>query len=389
MRKYKLRVLNVISPKGLDKFPMANYELAEDIKDPDAILLRSFSMHEMDLPGSLLAIGRAGAGVNNIPVDRATQNGIPVFNAPGANANAVKELVVAGMLMASRNITQGWKFSTALEGSDEDIHLQVESGKKQFAGFELPGRTLGVIGLGEIGVQVANTAVALGMNVIGYDPQVTVKSAWKLSSSVRQGKTVDELLAESNYVTFHVPLIDATKHLINRERLSFMQDNVIILNFSRAGIVDDEAVSEALASGKVYGYVCDFPTNLLKDNPQVITLPHLGASTIEAEENCALMIADEIRDYLENGNITNAVNFPDIFLERKGKARLSVINSNVPDMLGSISHVLGDTGCNITHMVNDSKNGIAYTLVDVDSTIDDNVFSRIGAIEGVIKVRKI
>ena len=389
MRKYKLRVLNVISSRGLDKFPMANYESAEDIKNPDAILLRSFDMHEMDFPDSLLAIGRAGAGVNNIPVERATKNGIPVFNAPGANANAVKELVVAGMLMASRNISQGWSFSTALKGTDGDIHKQVEAGKKQFAGFELPGRTLGVVGLGEIGVKVANVAVALGMNVIGYDPQVTVKSAWKLSSSVRQGKTVDELLAASDYVTFHVPLIDATRHLINQERLLFMRDNVIILNFSRAGIVDDEAVSKAIESGKVYGYVCDFPTNLLKDNSRVITLPHLGASTLEAEENCAIMIADEIRDYLENGNITNAVNFPDVLLERKGKGRLAVINSNVPDMLGNISHVLGQTGCNITHMVNDSKNGIAYTLVDVDSEIADSVISKVADIKGVIRVRKI
>ncbi len=389
MKKYKLRVLNVISSRGLDKFPMANYESAENIKDPDAILLRSFDMHEMDFPDSLLAIGRAGAGVNNIPVDRATKKGIPVFNAPGANANAVKELVVAGMLMASRNIPQGWRFSTALEGTDGDIHKQVEAGKKQFAGFELPGRTLGVVGLGEIGVKVANVAVALGMNVIGYDPQVTVKSAWKLSSSVRQGKTVDELLSEADYVTFHVPLIEATRHLINRERLLFMRDNVIILNFSRTGIVDDVAVSEAIERGKVYGYVCDFPTNLLKDNPRVITLPHLGASTLEAEENCAIMIADEIRDYLENGNISNAVNFPDVFLERKGKGRLAVINSNVPDMLGSISHVLGKTECNITHMINDSKNGIAYTLVDVDSDIDDSVISQVTNIDGVIRARKI
>ena len=387
MSKYKILTLNNISSQGLERLPLEQYEIASEISHPDAILLRSYKMHDMDIPDSLLAVGRAGAGVNNIPVEKLGKLGIPVFNAPGANANAVKELVVAGMLLAARNICQGWQYAVNLQGDDAEIHKQVEAGKKQFGGFELPGRTLGVIGLGAIGVQVANVAKALGMRVIGYDPTITVRSAWQLSADVEQAASADELLANADFITFHVPLIDATRNMINRERLQTMRDNAVILNFARDGIVDDEAVVEALDAGKIYAYICDFPSNLLKNHLRVITLPHLGASTQEAEENCAIMVAEEIRDYLENGNIRNSVNFPEINLPHKGKARIALANENRPDMLGQVSHELGQAGCNITHMVNDSRGELAYTLVDVDAEVNGGVAERLQAIDGVLKVR--
>ena len=282
----KILTLNNISVAGLERLPRDNYEVASEIQHPDGILLRSYKMHDMEIPESLKAVGRAGAGVNNIPLDKMTEKGVCVFNAPGANSNAVKELVIAGMLMACRNITQAWDFSKNLEGSDTEIGKATEAGKKNYGGFELPGRTLGVVGLGAIGVRIANVAVALGMNVIGFDPGITVKGAWQLDASVKQASSVEELLNNSDFVTFHVPLIDATKDLINDERLKNMKDNVVILNFARSGIVNDEAMVRALESGKAYAYVCDFPTNLLKNHPKVITLPHLGASTREAEDNC-------------------------------------------------------------------------------------------------------
>jgi D-3-phosphoglycerate dehydrogenase len=384
---FKVRTLNNISVKGLDRLPRDQYEVASEMSSPDAILLRSFNMHGMDIPKSLKAVGRAGAGVNNIPVAEMSRLGIPVFNAPGANANAVKELVIAGMLLACRNICQGWDYARSLDGSDEEIHKQVEAGKKQFAGFELPGRTLAVIGLGAIGVQVANAARALGMRVVGYDPTITVERAWQLSSDVEQAETVTQALARADFVTFHVPLIESTRHMINRDRLRDMRDGVVILNFARNGIVHDEAVVEAIDTGKVYAYICDFPSNLLKRHPGVITLPHLGASTAEAEDNCAVMVAEQVRDYLENGNITNAVNFPQVMFPRQGTARLAVVNANRPDMVGQISHDLGKGGLNIVHMVNESKGEIAYTLVDVESEIDDDVAEAIRQIDGVLNVR--
>ena len=384
---FKVRTLNNISVKGLDRLPRDKYEVASEMASPDAILLRSFSMHGMEIPGSLKAVGRAGAGVNNIPVDEMSRLGIPVFNAPGANANAVKELVIAGMLLACRNICQGWDYARSLDGSDEEIHKQVEAGKKRFAGFELPGRTLAVIGLGAIGVQVANAARAMGMRVVGYDPTITVERAWQLSSDVEQAETVTQALARADFVTFHVPLIESTRHMINRDRLRDMRDGVVILNFARNGIVDDAAVVEAIDAGKVYAYICDFPSNLLKQHDGVITLPHLGASTVEAEDNCAVMVAEQIRDYLENGNITNAVNFPQVMFPRQGAARLAVVNANRPDMVGQISHDLGKGGLNIVHMVNESKGEIAYTLVDVESEIDDDVAEAIRQIDGVLNVR--
>jgi D-3-phosphoglycerate dehydrogenase len=386
---YKILTLNNISPLGLERFPRQSYEVASEIQHPDAILLRSFNMHDMVVPVSVKAIGRAGAGVNNIPVERMNQAGIPVFNAPGANANAVKELVIAGMLLASRNICQAWDFSRSLEGEDAAIHKAVEAGKKQFVGFELPGKTLGVIGLGAIGVQVANGALALGMNVIGFDPDITVKRAWEMSSDVRQAASVEELLANADYVTFHVPLVDATRNMINAERLKLIKDNAVILNFSRNGVVDDEAVVAAIDAGKVYSYICDFPSNLLKNHPRVVTLPHLGASTQQAEDNCAVMVAEEVRDFLENGNIRNSVNFPEMQMPRNGNNRVAVVNENVPNMLGQISTCMANAGLNILDMLNKSRNQLAYTLVDVDSEVQPACLEDIAAIKGVLNVRSL
>jgi D-3-phosphoglycerate dehydrogenase len=384
---YKILTLNNISVAGLERLPRDSFEIASEIQHPDAILLRSFKMHDMEIPASLRAVGRAGAGVNNIPVDKMSKLGVPVFNAPGANANAVKELVIAGMLMACRNICQSWDFSRNLEGEDAEINKNVEAGKKNFVGFELPGRTLGVIGLGAIGVQVANAAHALGMNVIGYDPDITVQRAWELSSNVQKASSVDDLLSKVDFVTFHVPLIDATRNLINKERLAMMKDNVVVLNFARNGIVDDEAMVEALDTGKAYAYICDFPSNLLKNHPRVITLPHLGASTKEAEDNCAIMVAEQVKDYLVNGNVHNSVNFPEMFMPRAGGYRMAVVNANVPNMLGQISTKLADAGLNIVDMLNKSRGELAYTLVDVESEISQDTVDKLMGIEGVLSVR--
>ena len=345
-------------------------------------------MHDMALPPSVRAVGRAGAGVNNIPVDAMTRAGIPVFNAPGANANAVKELVVAGMLLAARNIGQAWRFATALSGDDASIHRDVEAGKKQFVGFELPGRTLGVIGLGAIGVKVANAARALGMKVIGYDPTITVRAAWALDSDVQQALSVDDLVARSDFITFHVPLTDATRNMINADRLKLMRRRSVLLNFARDGIIDDQAAVAALDSGQLYAYVCDFPSNLLKDHPRVITLPPLGASPSEAAENCARMVADQVRDWLENGNVSNSVNFPEISLPRTEEGhRIAVVNSNVPNMLGQISTDLAAAGLNIIDMLNKSRGEVAVTLLDVDAEPPQAAMDRIAAIDGVLSVR--
>jgi D-3-phosphoglycerate dehydrogenase len=384
---YKILTLNNISPVGLEHFPRDSYEVASEIQHPDAILLRSYNMHEMEVPASVKAIGRAGAGVNNIPVERMSQAGIPVFIAPGANANAVKELVIAGMLIASRNLCQAWDFARTLEGDDGVIHKAVESGKKQFVGFELPGKTLGVVGLGAIGVQVANGALALGMNVVGYDPAITVQRAWEMSSQVHKATSIEDLLANVDYVSFHVPLVDETRNMINRERLKRVRKGLVVLNFSRDGVVDNQAVVEALDAGMVYAYVCDFPVNLLKSHPRVITLPHLGASTRQAEENCAVMVVDEVREYLENGNVRNSVNFPELFTPRNGGFRVSVVNRNVPNMLGQISTSMANAGLNILDMLNKSRGDLAYTLVDVDSEPTVQCLDAIAAIQGVLNVR--
>ncbi len=384
---YKILTLNNISVAGLDRLPRDTYEVASELSQPDAILVRSAKMHEMEIPASLKAIGRAGAGTNNIPVPAMTAKGICVFNAPGANANAVKELVVAAMLMAARNLGPAWQFARSLSGSDEEISKTVEAGKKQFKGFELPGRTLGVIGLGAIGVKVANAAHILGMRVIGYDPTITVKSAWQLEAGVEQAVSVDDLLARADFVTFHVPLIDATRNMINAERLKIMKRGAVLLNFARNGIIDDEVAVQALNDGRLYAYMCDFPSNLLKDHPRVVSLPHLGASSAEAEDNCAVMVADQVRDYLENGNIRNSVNFPEIYLPRNGSVRLAIVNSNVPNMVGQISTDLGNAGINIQDLLNKSRNEIACTLVDLDKAPDASLLEHISRIQGVLSVR--
>ncbi len=384
---FKILTLNNISVKGLDRLPRERYEIASEIRHPDAILLRSFKMHGMEIPASLKAVGRAGAGVNNIPVAEMSKRGIPVFNAPGANANAVTELVVAGMLLAARNICQAWDYARRLEGDDAALSKQVEAGKKDFVGFELPGRTLGVIGLGAIGVLVANTAVKLGMRVMGYDPQITVQSAWRLSSKVQQARSLDDLLAQSEMVSFHVPLVDATRHMINRDRLGFMKKGVTILNFAREGIVDDQAVVEGIKSGKIHAYVCDFPSNLLKNQPRVITLPHLGASTNEAEENCAVMVADQVRDFLDDGNIANSVNFPEVMMPRTEGHRVAIANANVPNMVGQISTAMADAKLNIIDMLNKSRGDLAYTLIDVNQSVPEKALDKIRGIDGVLALR--
>ncbi len=384
----KILTLNNISAQGLERLPREDYEVSSECSEPDAILLRSFKMHDMEIPSSLVAVGRAGAGVNNIPLEKMSEHGVAVFNAPGANANAVKELVVAGMLLACRNLCQAWEYTTQLQGDDAAISKQVEEGKKKYVGYELPGRTLGVIGLGAIGVKVANAARSLGMKVIGYDPGISVKSAWNLSADVKATSSVDSMMTKVDFISLHVPLIPATKHIINAERLAMMKKGGVILNFSRDGIVDDRAVLDSLASDHLHAYVCDFPSNLLKGgNKGVIMLPHLGASTHEAEQNCAIMVADQIRDYLENGNVTNSVNFPEVQLARATDFRLTVVNQNMPDMVGQISHVLGANDINIHHMVNESRKDIAYTMMDLDKTIDASVAEQIKQIKGVLAVR--
>ena len=384
---YKILTLNNISVAGLDRLPREKYEVASEITHPDGILVRSANMHDMDIPETVQAIGRAGAGVNNIPVARMTKRGVPVFNAPGANANAVKELVIAGMLLAARNIAQSWSFARGLEGDDGSIHRAVESGKKRFVGFELPGRTLGVIGLGAIGVKVANAASALGMKVIGYDPTITVQRAWQLESDVENALSVDDLVSRSDFISFHVPLTEETRGMINAERLKHMKAHGVLLNFSRNGIIDDEAAVAALDSGDLYAYVCDFPSNLLKDHPRVITLPHIGASTSEAEENCAIMVAEQIREWLEDGNVHNSVNFPEINLPRNGGYRMAVVNSNVPNMLGQISTDLAQVGLNILDMLNRSRGEVAVTLIDMDREPPAETVSQIRDIDGVLSVR--
>lgn len=387
--RYQLQILNNISDKGLARLPADNYAMSEEAQNPHAILLRSQKLHDMRIPDSLLAIGRAGAGVNNIPVDKMTEKGVVVFNAPGANANAVKELVMAGMLMACRNLLPAWHFAAELAGDDGDITKAVEAGKKNYSGFELPGRTLGVVGLGEIGVRIANAARALGMEVVGFDPRISIKHAWALSSDVRPVDTIGELLTEADFVTFHVPLIDSTRDLINCDSIQDMKDRAVVLNFARNGIVNNDAVCAALESGKLAAYVCDFPSNQLKNQAGVIALPHLGASTEEAEVNCAVMVADQIKDYLENGNITNSVNLPNIKLKRTCDTRLAILNRNLPDMVGQVSHILGKGNTNIHSMVNDSQNGLAYMLIDVDTQISEQVLQEIGSIDGVLKARVI
>ena len=386
---FNIKTINNISDKGLSRIPAKNYSVSPEMENPDAIILRSQNLHDMEIPLNLKAVGRAGAGTNNVPVEKLGEQGIVVFNAPGANANAVKELVISGMLLACRNICQAWQYAANVEGTDEEQNKAVEAGKKKYVGYELPGRTLGVVGLGAIGVEIANVAVALGMRVIGFDPTITVKSAWKMSSDVEEMENIDELLKEADFVTFHVPLIDATKNLLNAQRIASMKDGAVVLNFARHGIVDDDAVLAGIESGKLNAYVCDFPAQKLKGHEKVITLPHLGASTAEAEENCAMMIADQLKDFLENGNIRNSVNFPNIKLPRGGKSRVAITHNNMPDMIAKISSSVGEAGYNIYHMRNESKGDLAYTLMDIEHDIDEDMLEKLSAIEGVLKARQI
>ena len=387
---YRILTLNHISVRGLERLPRELYETSSDIAHPDAVMRRSHPLQEQEVPETVLAVGRAGAGVNNIPVAAMSRRGIPVFNAPGANANAVKELTMAGLFLAARNICQAWNFARDLEGSDQAIHDAVEAGKKRFTGFELPGRTLGVVGLGAIGVEVANAALALGMKVVGYDPQITVHRAWQLSSRVEQAHSVDELMSRSEMVTIHAPLVDATRGLINGDRLAAATKGLTLLNFARSEVVDEQAVLEALDRGHLRGYICDFPCNAFKGRDNVIALPHLGASTAESQENCAIMVADQLREYLETGNIRNAVNLPEVIMPRSGKGnRLCVVNANVPNMLGRISTALADAGLNIDDMYNKSRDDLAYTVVDVEGAIPEAVVQAIRAVDGVLRVRVI
>lgn len=385
-KSFKVQTLNAISKNGLSRLP-ASYTVGNEIADPDAILVRSQNMHEMNIPTSVRAIGRAGAGTNNIPVKKMSDRGVPVFNAPGANANAVKELVIAGMLMAARNLAPAIKFVEGLEGDDATLNKLVESGKKHYAGIELPNRTLGIIGLGAIGGLVAEAALKLGMNVLGYDPDITVEAAWRLSSQVKKAKSVEEVVKNSDFISLHVPLLDATRHLINAERIKMMCSGTVLLNFSREGIVDDGAVVAGIAGKHLHAYVCDFPSNTLKGQAGVIALPHLGASTQEAEDNCAVMVAEQVSDYLENGNILNSVNFPNVDMPRESPYRIAVANSNVPNMVGQISTAMANAGLNISNMLNKSKGDVAYTLLDVDSPVPQEVIDLIAAISGVLNVR--
>ena len=382
----KVLTLNAISARGLARLP-EHYTVGGDIADPDGILVRSANMHDMDIPASVQAIARAGAGTNNIPVKKLSERGVPVFNAPGANANAVKELVIAGMLLGARNIVPAIKFVEGLAGSDEEMHKATEAGKKAFAGNELPGRTLAVIGLGAIGSYIAEAAIKLGMNVVGFDPAITVDAAWRLPSQVKRAENVEDALRMADFVTLHVPLIDATRNLINAQRIGVMRPDAVLLNFAREGVVDNAAVIEALDANKLQAYICDFPANALKGHVKVVALPHLGASTEEAEENCAVMVAEQLADYLENGNILNSVNFPNVSMARESSFRLAIANANVPNMVGQISSVLAAAGLNIHNMVNKSKGDMAYTLVDVDSAVTAAVRQQLSAIAGVLVVR--
>jgi D-3-phosphoglycerate dehydrogenase len=384
---FKIRTLNSIAVAGLDRLPRDRYEVASEIAEPDAILLRSFKMHDLPLPSSLLAVGRAGAGTNNIPVAKLSKLGVPVFNTPGANANAVKELVIAGLLMAARNLPQALEFVRTLKGSGEELDKAVESGKKEFVGFELPKRTLGVVGLGAIGVEVANAALKLGMNVLGHDPAITVQHAWQLSSGVQKAVNLDDLFARADVVTVHVPLTKSTDRLVNAARLEALRRGAVILNFSRAEIVDSAAVIDALNSGKLRAYVTDFPARELIDNPNVICLPHLGASTVEAEENCAVMVVDNVREFLENGNVTRSVNFPETVLQRTRPNRVAIPHKNVPNMVAQILTCLAAENINIADMLNHSRDELSYTLVDLDTQPSDETLKRIRGIDGILSVR--
>ena len=387
--KYQILTLNPISAHGLHRLPGARYAIGKAIERPDAILVRSHDMHAMEIPPSVKAIGRAGAGTNNIPVAAMSQRGVPVFNAPGANANAVKELVLAALLIAARNVVPALRYVGGLDAAAADLERQVEDGKKQFAGVELPQRTLGIVGLGAIGSLVADTAIKLGMKVIGYDPEITVEAAWRLPSSVKKANSVEELLKQSDFVTLHVPLVASTRGLIDEKRVAVMKSGAVLLNFARDGLVDEAALLAALRAHRLKAFITDFPSPALLAEPRVVALPHLGASTEEAEENCAVMVVDQVREFLEHGAIANAVNFPSVDMPRESAHRVAIANANVPNMLGQISTTMARAGLNIHTMVNKSRGEMAYTLVDVDSPVEAGIVAALSAIEGVLSVRAI
>ena len=384
-KKCEILVINQIAHVGLKRFPADRYAVVKESKDPEAILVRSQDLHKFEFGPSLRAVGRAGAGTNNIPVAALSKRGVPVFNAPGANANAVKELVLAGMLIAARNLAPALEFARSLP--EDDLEKRVEGGKTQFAGVELPGHTLGVIGLGKVGSLVADAAIRLGMNVHGYDPHITVEAAWSLPSQVRRAPSIEELVRASHFVTLHVPLGEKTRHFINPRMLENFRSGAVLLNFSREGVVDEQAVSKALSTAKLKWYVTDFPSAGLIRHAGVIALPHLGASTREAEDNCAIMVADQVREYLEHGNLQNAVNFPDAAMVREAPYRLAIANANVPDLLGRISHALGRRKINIHNMLNKSRGEMAYTLVDADSPVPAEALKELSGLTGVLAVR--
>ena len=386
---FKILTLNNIAVAGLRHLPRSRYEVASEIAHPDAILLRSHNMHDMEIPSTVAAIGRAGAGTNNIPIDAMNARGVPVFNAPGANANAVKELAIAGMLIGARNLCRASEYVAALEETGDALNKAVEAGKKQFVGFELPGKTVGVIGLGAIGVEVANAAFGLGMKVIGFDPAITVQNAWQLSSGVEHAETLDQLFQHADFVSLHVPLMDATRNLVNSSRLALMNDGGVLINFARGEIVDDAAAIAALDSGKLHAFVSDFPTPELIAHPKAVVLPHLGASTAEAEENCAIMVAENVKDYLENGNIRFSVNFPEARLPRLDAWRITLANANVPNMVGQVSTCIANAGLNIEDLLNKSVGEFAYTIVDVNGEPSQDLLDAINAIEGVLTLRNL
>ncbi|HET6545585.1 MAG TPA: phosphoglycerate dehydrogenase [Rhodanobacteraceae bacterium] len=385
---FRIQTLNSISRNGLDHLPAADYLVADDFAEPDAILLRSADLHDRTIAASVKAVARAGAGVNNIPVNTLSERGVPVFNAPGGNANAVKELVVAGLLLAARNIADALVFVHGLS-ADEDVHRRIEGAKKRFVGSELSGKTLGVVGLGAVGVKVANAAYALGMRVIGFDPHMTVDGAWQLASQVTKAGSLDGLYAACDYISFHVPLNAATCGLFGPQALDAVRPGVTLLNFSRAGIVDADALRQGLERRLISRYVTDFPDADLLGEPRVIGLPHLGASTGEAEENCALMAVDALRDFLEHGNVKNSVNFPATRMARAGTARICIANRNRPNMIGQLSHALGEAGLNIAQMHNASRGELAYSLLDVDSSVPGSLIGAISGIDGILSVRVI
>ncbi|MCZ0858285.1 phosphoglycerate dehydrogenase [Actinomyces israelii] len=389
-KQFRVQTLNAISGAGLSRFPDDLYDVGGSLADPDALLVRSAKLHDAPIPETVLAIARAGAGTNNIPVAAMTERGVPVFNTPGANANAVKELVLAGLFIASRNLIPAARFAHTLQGDDAAIAAAVEAGKKQFVGFELPGRTLGVVGLGAIGVQVSNAALGLGLNVVGFDPGISVEHAWHLSAEVERAESIEEVFRRADILTIHVPLIDATRGLVSTQRVALMKETAVLLNFARAEIVDTDAVVAALDERTLGGYVCDFPSTLVHKHPKCISLPHLGASTKEAERNCAMMAVDALRGFLEDGQVHNSVNFPEAVMARQeGTHRFVIVNRNVPNMVGQVSTIVARRGQNIANLLNKSRGELAVTLVDVEGGISAEVLEELRAIDGVMSARGI